>query len=456
VSVRSSQVLSSQVEACNDGIAVLAPSIERAQESRSTKELGVVTTSLHGDARLRLTVLLTLCNSLPHDCSWLHALSHGQWRRLLRWLDLSGLALYFLDRLAELQATGSLPAPVLESLQRRLMDNTKRTQSMIAESISIQREFQRAGLHYALLKGLSLWPWSVPKPELRSQFDLDFLVAVEDLPEARKVLMGVGYRLYGTSGRSWEFKRNEKPGIALKDLYKDIGSWRVELHAESVVPAETSQLERLEWRNFCGFPMPVLSPIDLLLGQGLHAYKHICSEFVRAAILIEFRRHVLFRRDDHAFWRDLQRRAEKNSRAGVGLGATTLLITQIIGEFAPEGLTNWTVRCLPLSVRLWVDRYGRRAVLGNYPGTKLYLLLQGVLEGSGPPLKRSLRQSLIPRNLPPPIIRAFPNEPISVRLGRYRMQLRYTMSRLRFHIVEGLRFACESYRWRRLLNQVAR
>ena len=91
---------------------------------------------------------------------------------------------------------------------------------MIAESIAIQQEFQEARLSYAKLKGLSLWPSSVPRPELRSQFDLDFLVAEESAPEARKILEQRGYRLYVISGRSWEFKLNEKPGVSLKDLYK--------------------------------------------------------------------------------------------------------------------------------------------------------------------------------------------------------------------------------------------
>ena len=56
--------------------------------------------------------------------------------------------------------------------------------------------------------------------------------------------------------------------------------------------------------------MPVLSPVDLFLGQGLHAYKHVCSEFSRVAHLLEFRRHVLARRDDH----DLLERASIDSR----------------------------------------------------------------------------------------------------------------------------------------------
>jgi hypothetical protein len=359
-----------------------------------------------------------------------------------------------LDRLVELQSTHLLPAPVLTRLLRNLEDNTERTRGMVAESIAIQQEFKDARLRYAVLKGLSLCPSSVPRPELRSQMDLDFLVAEEDLPQARSILARRGYRLYGTSGGSWEFKRNEKPGITLKDLYKHLDSWVVELHVESGASSRDSLLEHREWRELYGFCMPALSPVDLFLRQGLHAFKHICAEFARAAHLVEFRRHVLFRAGDSAFWDALHSAANENPRAPLALGVVTLLITRVMGEFAPEALTRWTVDFLPPSARLWVELYGYRAVLGSFPGSKLYLLLQSELDAAAVPASRPLRQSLLPSRLPPPVIRAFPNEALSVRLGRYRMQANLTLNRLRFHIVEGLRFAWERRRWRRRLNRV--
>ena len=129
-----------------------------------------------------------------------------------------------------------LPAAVLARLQRNLQDNVERTRGMIAESVAIQEEFQEARLSYATLKGFSLYPDSVPKPELRHQFDLDFLVAEKSVPDARRILERRGYRLYAISGRSWEFKINETPGISMKDLYKDLPGRSVELHVEASDP----------------------------------------------------------------------------------------------------------------------------------------------------------------------------------------------------------------------------
>lgn len=408
-----------------------------------------------GEERLREAALLIFCEPFPPQCAQLQHLTGREWRKLLRWLDISGLALYFLDRIVDLKLTDWLPPVVLARLQQNLADNTERTGVMIAESIAIQQAFQEACVSYSNLKGLSLWPSSVPRPELRSQFDLDFLVAEKSAPAARRILEQRGYRLYFISGRSWEFKLNEKPGLSLKDLYKAQPSHAVELHIESGAPSGLSLLERVETRDLYGCNMPVLPPVDLFLGQGVHAFKHVCSEFSRVAHLLEFRRHVLLRRDDHAFWSELRKTAGGTPRACLGLGVVTLLIGHVMGDFAPEAFTDWTVACLPQPARLWVERYGRRAVFGSIPGSKLYLLLQRELESAGVPAKRPLRQVLLPARLPPPVVRAFPNETLAVKLGRYRMQLHFIFLRGRFHVVEGLRYAWESRRWRRAIGKFA-
>lgn len=379
-------------------------------------------------------------------------LSRKEWEKLVHWLDISGLALYFFNRLVELELCDLLPPAIFTHLYLNLIDNTQRTRSMISESIAIQQEFQKAGFIYANLKGLSLCPTSVPKPELRLQFDLDFLVAERFMPEARRILERRGYRLNLMSGRSWEFKFNERPWLDLKDIYKDFQSYAVDLHGESSVPGRTSPLERLEWRELYGLTMPSLSPVDLLLGQGLHAFKHIWGGYSRASHLLEFRRHVLDRRDDRTFWRELQAAAKHHLRAPLELGVVTLLITCVMGDFAPRAFTMWTVDSLSRPVRLWVEMYGHHIALDGYPGNKLHLLLHKELElaGIARKQKRSLRQSLLPLRLPTPVIRTLPNESLPVRIRRYSMYPRLILERLRFHIVEGFRFALECRHLRRM------
>ena len=411
--------------------------------------------SLGREQRIRQAALRSFCGPPSEWCSELESLTQGEWKRLLHWLDLTGLSLYFFDRLSELRLDRLLPAHVLARLRQNLADNTERTAGMIAESIEIQQEFQGASVCYGVSKGLSLWPNSVPRPELRAQFDLDFLVAEQDLPETRKILARRGYRLYGSSGRSWEFKRNERPGFTLKDLYKHLDSWVVELHTESGASSRASVLSRAEWHQLAGFSMPVLAPTDLFLRQGKHVYKHICGEFLRSVLLVEFRRHVLFRSANDAFWQQLQSTAHEDQQSYLALGVATLLISRVMGQFAPEALTSWTVDRLPGSARRWVELYGCRAALGSYPGSKLYLFLQSAVEAAGGPGGRRVRQSLIPLRLPPPAIRASPNELFSQRCRRYRMQLGVIFGRLHFHVWEGLRYVCERRRWHRSLEGIA-
>lgn len=420
--------------------------------SLPSPSINIASRPLRGEQLTRLAVLLTFCDPLPEECLRMLTLSRKEWGKLLCWLDISGLSLYFVNRIVELDLCDLLPPAVFTRLHLNLIDNMQRTRSMISESIAIQQEFQKAGFIYANLKGLSLCPNSVPKPELRLQFDLDFLVAEKYMPEARQILERRGYRLNLTSGRSWEFKFNERPWLDLKDIYKDFQSYAVDLHGESRIPGRTSPLERLEWRELHGLRMPSLSSVDLLLGQGLHAFKHIWGGYSRASHLIEFRRHVLNRREDSSFWHELHEAAKHHPRASLELGVVILLITRVMGEFAPPAFTTWTVDSLPRPVRLWVEMFGHRVALGAYPGNKLHLLLHKELElaGIAQKQKRPLRQALLPLRLPSPVIRALPNESLPVRIRRYSRYPQLIIERLRYHIVEGFHFALERRRLRRM------
>jgi len=405
--------------------------------------------------QLREAVLLVFCEPLPNAYRRLLGLSRKEWENLLHWLDTSGLALYFFDRLKELDLLEFLPSPVFARLKENLADNSERIGAMIAESVVIQRQFQRADVSYAVLKGFSLSPISVPKLQLRSQLDLDFLVSEESAHEARRILEDTGYRLHAISGRSWEFKGSEDRPSGMNGLYKAGMSRSAELHLETVQEGGASLLSRSQRISFHGVSMPVLSPVDLFLGQGLHLYKHLCSEFSRTAHVIEFRRHVIARRHDDAFWDRLTQQVANEPGTCARLGIAIHLISGVMGPFAPEALTCWTVDRLPAAASLWVDMYGRRTVLASFPGSKLYLLLQKELEAAGVPAKRSSYQALFPRRLPPAITHPISGETPLARVKRYLRELHYVLFRFRFHFLEGIRYLCESILWRQHRNELS-
>jgi len=395
--------------------------------------------------RPRHTVLLSLCGLVPEELDQLPFLSPREWQLLLRWLDTSGLALSFLDRLTELELLYLLPPPVLARLQRNLADNRERTAALLADAAILHRNFQAAGLSYATLKGFSLWPISVPRFELRSQLDLDFLISETHAPEAMRILEALNYRRHGISGRSWEFRTNVEGVPTMADLYKPMRHRAVELHLESATGAE-SRLLRAEERQFHGTRMPVLSPLDLFLDQGLHLFKHTNGAFARTAHFVEFRRHIRARHHDDRFWKSLRHLAHRDPKPPIALGLVIHLLSTVTGDFAPELLTSWTVDRLPPAARLWADRYKFEKLFGNPPGTKLHLLLQQPLQLAGVPPKRSLRKSLIPSRLPPAIGYRPPDESLPNRIERYRRQLGSFLLQLRFHLVEGFRFLWESAR----------
>jgi hypothetical protein len=400
--------------------------------------------------QMRQAVLLTFCTPVPDQCGRLRHLSAKEWQRLLYWLDTSGLALYFLDRITELGQSEMFPVEVLSRLQQNLEDNKARTEAMIAESTEIHRSFQCAGLSYATLKGFSLWPHSVQNLTLRSQLDLDFLIAEESAARARQILEARGYRLRAISDRTWEFKTDHDSAHTLKDLYKATQQRSVELHIETG-GLSGSLLQCTEKLRFHGSCMPVLAPVDLFLGQVLHVYKHLSSDFSRTAHVIEFRRHVLARFNDDDFWKALRARAEGEPKATMALGFVMLLVTHVMGDFAPQARTCWTVESLPPFARLWIELYGAETLLASFPGSKLHLLLQKEMHRVGMPAKRSLRQALLPNSWPPAVALGTPDEHLYARIRRYRRQIQFILFRLRFHCFEGIRYLCEAVRWRKYM-----
>ena len=66
----------------------------------------------------REAAFLSLCHLRPEYIDRLMTLTPGKWRKLLHWLDVSGLSLYFVNRVNELNLQGSLPVAVNQRLQQ--------------------------------------------------------------------------------------------------------------------------------------------------------------------------------------------------------------------------------------------------------------------------------------------------------------------------------------------------
>jgi hypothetical protein len=398
---------------------------------------------------VRAAILASFAQDADEVAEALGHIGESAWRRELKWLDVSGLALYLFDHLRELGQEELLPPAILARLQQNLADNRTRTAAMLAEAVQIDCGFELAGLLYANLKGVTLSPDSVPDPFLRLQLDLDLLILETDADKARGILEAMGYGLDCKSGRTWEFKAGCSELPSLKDLYKVKPQRSVELHLTQA----SGLLERVVRREFLSVELSALSPVDLYLTQAEHLFKHLCSVSTRAAWALEARRHIAARAADATFWQNVMDRLEGERRLAMAVSVVALLVEEIFGDALPGCLSGLVEEHISPTVRLWVQRYGRRVLLSGANGTKHYLLLQAVLPEFAVRRPGGLRSQLVPHRLPPMITHGFAGETARSRMRRYLIQGGFVLDRLLFHSVEGARYLLESVRFRRILAE---
>ena len=417
--------------------------IENKQRGRSLRLKEAVFASFHEPAP---AVRARLGEFEPQD-----------WSRAKYWLDVSGLALYFLDRLIALDLESCLPNDFRMQLHQHLRENRNRADALFTEILTLTRALQQRDILCAVLKGATLPPESVPDISLRNQMDLDILVRSSDAESTSACLAGFGYALDAIFGSTLEFKAGPSGTSSLKTLYQIRSERSVEVHLIEDLSATTDsdRLTRSTWKDIQGQSLPSLSPADVFVLQGQHLFKHMCGEHTRASWVLEYWRHICARRNDSAFWAEVALIADKEAGAKIAIGAATLLTSLMFGPFAPQELSRWSMDQLPPAICLWIQLYGRRLLLSDSPGSKLYLLLRKELGPQSPAEKVARKKLMFPLHRPPRITRPTVNEGFLSRFRRYGFEARFVMGRMRFHVAEGIGLAFESLRWQRRLEGVS-
>jgi hypothetical protein len=375
------------------------------------------------------------------------------WNGTYKWLDASGLGLYFLDRLQVLGIQAAIPAPVLLRLQENAADNQAKTRQLFREFMEINREFRRVGLYYANLKGFTLAPDAFREAGLRLQLDLDFLVCRSDVLQCQRTLEHRGYSLTGEGPNVKEFKAGDGQLPLLKDLYKPKLQHCVEIHFEDLNERngralQFDRLARSGLRRWEDQELPILSDCDRFIALAHHLFKHLKGEWTRASWIFEYVNFVNFNEQNEALWVEVRRCASESEETRLAIGAATRISQQNFDiHQIPEALT-WTIQQLPRTVSLWLDRYGKKVVFARFPGTKIHLLLHKAMALDGIVRSREIK-ALFPSHRPARITVKGQSSNLLGGLRNALEECRFFFFRLYFHLKQGCYYLIEAAHWKR-------
>ncbi len=399
--------------------------------------------------RLASAVLATFRTSATEELRQsLERFPPHRWHEAFHWLDASGLALYLLRELKAREIETAIPETILCQLERRHQQNIGRTTFLFDEFASINAAFHGVGLHYVNLKGLTLAPDFCPDLSLRYQTDCDFLMSSSDAGKCRDVLKPLGYGLVAANEHVLEFKTDVGRTPRIEDLYKVRRERSVEIHLcdASRPDRHPDLLERSRPVQIDGNSFPALCREDMFLSQAWHLFRHVRSEWVRISWLLELRHFIIRYYEDSALWSAIEMRANLAPYAQTTVGVVAQFAEAVLGSFAPRELTRWSLPQVSPDTALWIERYANKVALTDFPGSKLYLILEQTLS-TGTPVA-NIRRRLFPTRAPAAVVVA-PTDGLVQRVEALFSRARYFCFRLKFHLMSTSQYLWEYWLWNR-------
>jgi Uncharacterised nucleotidyltransferase len=394
--------------------------------------------------------------------STLRRFSQREWEASLEWLHLSGIALTFWDRLQNLGAEDVVPASVRSGLAANLSEHRVRIAAMAQEFDSLNRQFERAGIAYAIWKGFALIPEFSPDACLRPTYDYDYLVSAETHALAQQLLLDAGYvrkrnevaahhltfALPAHDSDSWKMPES---------LYTGTFPRKVELHQRLWfdqafnIPLQIPErvLDRKVRRTWQGVKFYSLGQEDALLFQVLHAFQHILHNWCRLGWLWEIAHFLEHRSRDSPFWNRFYTHLEGNKQLAEIVSMVFMLASALFHAPLPA-FTNWMVRgAMRGQVAIWVEQYGLDSALDNFSKNKYTLFLYREFVRDQATWRKIQRSRLLPLRRPNRV-KVAGNASRSNPLPTIWKQGWYVMQRLAHHSLSGAAYLWESVRWKRL------
>ena len=379
--------------------------------------------------------------------------------RLLRWLDESGMALYFLAELESTNHCDAIPGRMLRELIHRREKNGMRMEEMFRELTRVSAALSACGVQYALIKGFSLAPEFCPNIALRHQCDVDILVSPADAGSARDAVVPCGYTVEETIPDGEIRLVGPLFHLPTKrdDIYALHFQRRAEIHqsifekaqgVEITVPADC--LSRAESKLIEGETFPVLCLADRFLLQCLHAFRHIIGSWGRLSWLYEINYFLKLDEADSDLWRQVARRLS-NSELKTVCGLILLLTKKLFDSPIPAEIAHCCAGTSFQRVEAWVNEFGVEWALTGMEGSKSSLFLHREFIHDLRVRRHWLRVRLLPVERRPMLAYT---RPVGIRYGFVELKkqgIRYA-ERAIFHGSALIKFASDWLRWRRALQ----
>ncbi len=392
-------------------------------------------------------------------------LRERDWKPALRWLDDTGLAFYFLQKIKDSQLTDSIPPWALARLEQNFAANRERVGHMRKQFDSLNRRFNDVGVRYVVLKGNSIVPEFCPDIHLRYQADFDYLVDGESLELAKRVVVEAGY-----SPKAWASESSQEsifltPETENKSLSPDQYSVRaghaVELHLDiwdsdqfglPPIPKLFS-VHRSRTQQWNGLEFPGLSDEEAFLIQVLHACQHLFTYWLRMSCLFEIAFFLNRRVYDASLWNMVEQRVGDNLMLREFVVLITELAAKLFAAPIPQAVGVWGQEIRP-ATRVWIEHYAQHCAfyevpsyeLSLLPRAKLVLFLQQQYEGVSVH-KNAVRNRLVKFTRFSRMAASLKDDP-SLILKRAWWKRHLPLRRSVFHVTAGLRYLCEIPRWR--------
>lgn len=405
---------------------------------------------------------LSFSRDLRDRLNAIEKFSRREWNYVLRWLDDAGLAFYFLQRLRETNASAIVPAEVLSRMERNFASNQLRVDDMSHRFDAINEKFNKAGVHYAAIKGFSLVPQFCPSAALRHQGDFDYLVDEQSLPAACRVLIEAGYSsqkspsstesIFVMPGRepSRGDEQYSPQAPHAVELHTDI--WDSKMHRLPPMPTLFS-VGQTRMQHWNGFMFPALADEDVFLLQVLHACHHIFAQWIRMSCLFEIAYFLHRRASDTELWSAIEQRAGTSAVLREFVVIVTEMATRLFAAPVPTLVQSWSTNIRP-GPRTWIEHYARHWAFDGlpvyefnlFPHSKLALFLHQQYRSP------SWAQQANHQNEPSysrlsRIASSIKNDPSLIsNTAWWRRQ--HLIRRTAFHTLAGLRYICEIPRWR--------